>query len=560
MSDLLTHSCDNCGRLLPKAKNTIYWVMNQCNHCLCPVCFSTFLLKHQFTTTKMCPCCNQITPSAKQVVYSNETNENNEIDSISIKTDLINLNPDPESEKIIVIRLDHEKEEETIQMLPSQEKFEEGIKVLFRKLNKVLIIDNKNNKEKEKKNIKGEGHSIDVIQGQSYSDKLKSLIQSDSSLLSLCLEQLIKGDRDDTCDSVGIRQCDRIKVQAYVAADIIRHSLSNKGSEFRRLMTNAMNNLGDDKSKYLLQRIGICYSRQNEAKHVKKRLRLLKADRLKEINLSKYCFAITLFDNLGFVKRMGKMGGAGYVQYTIVHTVIIPPSDLLRINVYNQNQDLRLSRQRLEWKDVREQDPDERYDEIMKPNRSDCENLTGVTLHIIKSIIQAEADGIFPSLNQCKKLLESEAYTSKKHIAPIWKSNCFYFHSAFGVTQEEENNDDDTIHGSSAFEKVVHDVPMSKDLSKNDTVLELMKYSANVKEYIVTEGHSSEQDATIGTPVFPDLRIGFGGDGKPISQAQALLRDEENDELAKSIHPSFGGFHLQLEIWKKTGGLFELTH
>ena len=275
------------------------------------------------------------------------------------------------------------------------------------------------------------------------------------------------------------------------------------------------------------------------------RVEATKAGIFDSIKLSKFAYAILLFDNLGFKNRQGWRKGLGYEQFTILKVVIIDEKELKKSGLYNSNSELELNRKWHNWEEIRSQ-PESSFESIVKPNDNDTELFAGVVLDIIKGIIKSEVDGVFPSLTECKNLLKTKAY--KNGGKPrVWKGDAYY-----GYNVDSHQNDDELDS-----EKVIYDVPMHEDLNKNSTVLEILEYVREINEFIINNGEETEGFEHF-RPILHDARISMAGDGSPIISAQNIMK--KNDNLRNKVTAVFGGFHLMLELYKKRGKLFEETH
>ena len=157
-------------------------------------------------------------------------------------------------------------------------------------------------------------YDLSGIDGLSYIEKLKSIVAKDQSLLLLCLAHLaISGDYS----IVPKHRQQALTSQLFLSAENIRFAANPRGSQFCRLMTNAMTVLGKGAENEMLRQFGVCYSHQLEDRNDTTHSEKAKIELLTKMHLSKHCYAILLFDNLGFKNCQGFRKGLGYEQFTV---------------------------------------------------------------------------------------------------------------------------------------------------------------------------------------------------------------------------------------------------
>lgn len=334
-----------------------------------------------------------------------------------------------------------------------------------------------------------------------------------------------------------------------MAAENIGHASNVSGSSFRHLMGRAMNTLSSSLNRLgsVLQRLGVTYSRINEHRRTVKKCNELKKTFLVNVTLNKYCYAVVLFDNLGFKNRQGFQRGLGYEQFTIIKVIIkviiIDEIELETHKIYGDNS---LSRVSKDWEEIRNE---ESLDEIIAPNNSDENAMATSTITFVHAIMVAHSLGKFPTVEQAKMALCDEIY--KDTEPPSWR-----FDSYTGDRMIVDIADDEI-----GEERTIYDLPMRLDLNKKDTVGEVLEYCGN-KVLPLILSRDDEVDARFQNQV-PFLldggRIAASGDGSPIAAGHGLLEGILS-ELKSKVLPVFGGFHLMLELFKKRGLLFETTH
>ena len=217
------------------------------------------------------------------------------------------------------------------------------------------------------------------------------------------------------------------------------------------------------------------------------------------------------------------------------------------------------------WATERLEDDTNFYDNLVKPNISDTNIIAKSVFNCIYQIMMAEEKGIFPSITEAKEIIAEDVY--QRRSPPTWNNTAYLGEQMFIDVEE----------GESGEEVCMYDLPMRLDLNKKDTVKEVMKYSAAIRKYIIACDPTTSTDLNGFTPILETMRIAMAGDGSPINAAQNILReiqveneeeDEEEQEQEESeeekdfrtVLPAFGGFHLMLEIFKKRGSLFDVTH
>ena len=530
MMSSINHSCSNClHEFKQNSAELTFWDL-QCSHCLCAECFTSFTLNIK----KKCPQCQKIPSSIIHTFYKTHgRGSNHKLVKITKTISLIH----EEKEDYLTLHTQNNPSI-TVCIIPGQDDDQEirdAMGLIFRKL-KGMLNPHRSLKEKRK------SYDLDSIHGKNYFEKLDSIRKKDVSLLLLCLKSLALGG---TIIQGGSRKS-TISCQLFAAAENIRCALDPKGSLFRRLISNALTVLGKETQNILLRKVGLCYSRQTEDRNNTARTCDAKKNSVLGTlhELSRHSYAILLFDNLGFKNRQGYRKGLGYEQFTVPKIFIIHEEELKKHNIYNSNNEEQLSRCRQYWKDMRKE-AEGSFENIMQPNESDCNLFAGVVLDITKSIIKAESKGTFPSLQDCKELLRTEAFKNGIVSPKVWDGRVYY-------GQQANSN------SSGTKERVIYDVPMYKDLNKTSTVLEIMRYLLDINSYILKNGKEGDEFFKDFKPILEEARIAMGGDGSPIISAQNLMRKMEN--LHEKIIASLGGFHLMLELYKKRGSLFEHTH
>ena len=150
---------------------------------------------------------------------------------------------------------------------------------------------------------------------------LERMVNSDDSALNHCLCSLATGQDDGSLPPTSNLN---FSTQIFMAAENLRQAMNPSGSELRRLVNRALTAFSNNTNRLIsiFQKLGACYSRQNQSRLQARKVDKLKADFLVNVKINKYCYAIVLFDNLGFKNRQGFRKGLGYEQYTIIKIIV----------------------------------------------------------------------------------------------------------------------------------------------------------------------------------------------------------------------------------------------
>ena len=521
---------------------TSYWELNVCECLLCNECFAPFAMDIK----KQCPNtqCRKINISITHHSYTSSSSRatrsqqghdlelQSKVAEIDCNAEYITLTK-PGSVPICI-----ETGTDGI-AIADQGYVKTAIKQIFASFHTLLV---------PKKKATYKNKTLASVPGATYNAKLESLVNNDTSLLNTALTSLAVGNgRQDVADTY-------LGFKIFAAAENIRHAICGRGSDFRTVITNQLDVIGSDDIFNLLRKIGMCYSRQNEGKNSEARTIDIK-DTIGLLELDKHCYAILLFDNLGFKNRQGYRKGLGYEQYTVLKIVVIPKEQLKKIGVYADNASAELKRTPNHiWEELRKDEIAASYENILAPTNDDCNSLALVSLDIARAIMVAEKNGTFPSLHSCREMLENDVFRSQNK-----KPNIFHCPQYPGrqdpVVNDNNIDSDDEIE----IEKVINDVPMKFDLSKKETVRLIMNYSNDIVAHILEKGKDDDEGYQRYKPIHEDVRSSLVGDGSPIIAAHNIMRSEH--PLSIRAHLAvFGGFHLMLELYKKRGSMFEMTH
>jgi len=532
--------CSKCTKSFENPSiDTNMWELD-CQHALCPRCFTKFV----GDVKKECPVCNKTPRSIVHSFYEIGTATRTREAALIEMTDIIYLS----SNEVPYITMSLPgKPPSTISLevnggSPDTECFLEH---LFSKLSPILLPFQKSTYTRE-------AHKLDTddVIGESYDEKLSSIVTEDKTLLKKLLTKLAFGEarpNDSSSDA-----------QLFLAAENIRRAKEGRGSMYRRIMTNAFSILGPEARNKILRNFGVCYSRQTEERNDRKRADAVRLN-FKKITLDRNSFAILLFDNLGFKNRQGFRKGLGYEQFTVLKIIVISPDQLRDIKIYEKEGEEVLSRVRKEWADTRDTD-EGNFDDIAAPRDEDCNLLASTVYDIVGALLKAEKDGKFPSLSTAKKLLAKDAFRNGRKPTILF---CPEYSGREDRSAGVQDDSDDTHgvtdldHDKLKTEQVIFDVPMKKDLNKTDTVIDIMEYACDIVISILA-GDDIDDNFTRLEPILSDARIVIAGDGSPIISAQNYMRGDE--DMKQQLLAVFGGFHLMLEIYKKRGALFEHTH
>ena len=372
-------------------------------------------------------------------------------------------------------------------------------------------------------------------------ERMQAIISSDTSLLNCLLTKLAWGDESM---SIPAGKEDAARAQMFVASECIRGAKEERNSNFRTLVTSAMSVLGYCGRLDFLKRLRLSYNVSTEKKNQKRRASSLRV-RMKAMVLDVFCLPILCYDNLGFRNRQGFRKGLGYEQFTVLFIILISREQLTAINIYGPSA---LSRQRKNWEDIRATSIGT-FEKVLKPSDEDCNEFASAVIDIYSSIMKAESEGIFPSLQKSRELLQTKAFRKGKipetFICPQYRGR-----------KMEETDEEISTRAEISAENIHYDNPMRQDLNKKSTVINLIKYLA----CIVTDMFADDNGVYDGDiPIMKDIPAPACGDGSPTSTAQSWLK-RDGKPYAKLVTPVLGGFHLMLELFKKRGAIFEHTH
>ena len=528
--------CDCCGHTIIPSENTNFWKILPCSHELCSRCFTVF------TSNAAISC-----PVTRCMVTPNAIIRN----WFESKRNCAELFPNKEEIRLMAGMgpvLSYRSNSESIHV--NLERDPDALPSIFAKLKQFI-------NPKVKINYK-ENKDISNIPGSNAFEKLESLAKEDElTILHRCVTALSTGVTNST-----LQMGDLIKM--FVSCENIRRIQEARNSVLRRLVSRATNIFGDSYLFLLLQKLGVSYSRQTEYKTEGERARKIELQ-LKSLELNKYCYAILLFDNLGFKNRQGYRKGLGYEQFTVLKVIIINAIELGKLGVHEYKWCDALDRACEEWDDLREEADHPSFESLLKASHEDTNVFVRNTSHILSMIIKSEAEGLFPSDSVIKRTL---AYDTLRIAEPkIVLLPCYAGRDKTDDSNDETPEDmeeEQTANATEGIAKfnygVIYDIPMRRDLNKKDTVIQLLQYTESIQEAILNG--SDDIQFTGQVPCLQDLKIGFGGDGHPISAAQRYMKENRDDEnpFFERIMAVFGGFHLMLEMYKKIGSLFQHTH
>lgn len=536
-------NCSQCRRLIHEQINnqTTFWTLQCCAQKLCSVCFTSFA----FQVQKHCPLCNIVPEEIEHCFF--ERHGRGKQAKLYRKTESNSIIHHSDKEYIILLKTgnipmtlcldtneDFETNEENVQKITS----------IFNRLHKVLIPTRKI----EYKNDVDDGIGCKG----SFQERLDNLVtENKSSPLFKCIENLAIGDK-----SVPKNQQCNFQRSIFLATQNIQHSKDTRGVKFRHIMTDAQAILGEEDRFDILNRFGVSYSKNTRRKindEVVARAKKNARENLSKV--SQHSYVITSFDNIGYKNRQGsKEGeGQGYVQFTGMKHIIINEEILRKMKIYALEGDdyIPLSRESNDWSIERAKDEGVGlYEKLLKPNEDDINQFGEVVLDICYNILKGVAEGVFPSLIETKRILSLYASSNQKRSPNRW--NCPSFRGRIS-----DSSIDDHDPSECARAQVIYDVPLKKDLSKNETVKDIMTYKINSDKFIMENGSLNPLYRDI-TPIMKDIPAGLGSDGGPAIAAQNEMRS--NLGFNGKCHASFGGFHTMVELRKKRGALFEHTH
>jgi len=527
--------CDSCqSALAPPSVHVIYWTL-PCLHRLCADCFTGLAFSHN----SECPCsnCSVICNKISRTYYQDEAASRSRTRSRT-----------RHSNGSIVLEADTKWTEFPLQAVPTLTLKIPGESYSTVPLTEATTDDPENTSTLKK--IFARLHfillpsktqiEIPVDTKGTIEEILERMVNSDDSALNHCLRSLATGQDDGSLPPTSNLN---LSTQIFMAAENLRQAMNPSGSELRRLVNRALTAFSNNTNSLIsiFQKLGACYSRQNQSRLQACKVDKLKADFLVNVKINKYCYAIVLFDNLGFKNRQGFRKGLGYEQYTIIKIITVSEVQLEEINVYG---DELLSRVGKNWEDVRDSEECS-YDSLVAPTVEDTNQLSTTTLDIVHAIMIAHSQGLFPSVEQAKTLMRFEVYKASTPAT-------FHCNEYRGPPLTPAEQD------SALREDCIYDLPMQMDLNKKDTVWDVINYTIEVGKAILARLDPTAHIFEGQTPIMESIGTTMAGDGSPIIAAQGELRTDE--EKKKLVKPVFGGFHLVLEIFKKRASLFDASH
>jgi len=370
-------------------------------------------------------------------------------------------------------------------------------------------------------------------------DKIAELMTKDNSFLLKCIENLALGKKTSEYN-----QNSREKYQCYSAKENITRATNNHGSGLRAVMGSwlAMHS-GSRSIQTLLSRLGICHSNTvaNRNASINYVHDLSQSVDMKDRS---HDLPLMAYDNIGFRWRKGYMQKKSYMPYTLIKIIFVPFEELQRDGIYpdprNPENLLSWERERGDWDDISD-DEETTVEEIMFPKDLDYQRLSNISNKLTCIVLSNLEKGILPTVNQAKQLLQN----SEKIVTYVSTQDELYTSMENGVSDVTQYN-----------EHIIFDNPMHKDLSKKDTVKELLLYC----EQVLNELKSCTNDKPgIDRRIIDRICMPFCGDGQPTNQAMKLqASDISFNEL--DVQPFSGGFHMMLELFKMMGKLFYETH
>lgn len=182
--------------------------------------------------------------------------------------------------------------------------------------------------------------------------------------------------------------------------------------------------------------------------------------------------------------------------------VIISYDQLKQIGVYGENC---LSRIGKKWESIRgKKEEGGDYETVLAPNESDLKLFTENTMKIYAAIMEAESQGIFPSKEKCKEMLQQDIFRQGE-IPGTW-----FCHEYWGRAQVEQVCQE--------LEEVHYDLPMQQDLNKTATVVNILMYFICIVKNMTMIFDPNILSEEI--PFTRDIPAAVCGDGSLTHQAQ----------------------------------------
>lgn len=386
-------------------------------------------------------------------------------------------------------------------------------------------------------------------------EQLTDMIKKNDGILFECIKILSVGSMEKLKELSADRS---LAKQLYVAMENIVRGGNNKGSPLRSLMGEyCMTHIKDSGIHTLLNKLGVTHSRtmSSRVSNVEYITSLEKAPDLLTRLLD---FVIIAYDNVGFTWRQGFRAKKSHLNYTLIKLIFVPYEELKRRGLYNGEKD---------WSNGKEWEEERMYDRssletVVLPSDKDYEALASIREgYLCTSLKLAEVQAL-PSIGLAKVLLLEQ----KQIIGEL--------------VIDDRSTLEDTIRDGGAEvvadyeEHIVYDTPMCKDIAKKDVVEEILRYGS---EQVMKRLHDSideglddlkrmkgiEEDIT---PVMMKCKIFEATDGGPYGIATDLIytdeifKAEEERGEKRLVEPILGGFHLMLEMFKKSGPMFRNTH
>lgn len=377
-------------------------------------------------------------------------------------------------------------------------------------------------------------------------EALAELAQSDNSLLHRCIYALATGQSLGKAEAAkeNSKWATRVKT-TFALADGIRSLTNPYPGVTNKIIGAQLNARTADKTLVsFLSSFGLCQSNTTYLKELRKNLKekVLQGLDFEQIGIRDYL--LWYYDNIGFRIRGGK---AGYEQHTVLICIRITEDELKELGIYpSEGREKGLSRERKVWDEVK---GNVEYSDILEPSNEDYETLSESVLRDIDSFIQQEKSGAFPTIEECKTMLDKNRYQ--------WSQELPLSDQGSAETEAQSNNTSPLdVNGA------MMDVPLHMDLNSSETCDTMASYIIKVQDRVlegwVPESDDEQDDPDNSRPIMLDVGSSVNGDGQPTLLFANLRR--QNPEKYSQLRFDFGGFHTLLAAFKANGKLFGRAH
>jgi len=536
-------NCDSpqCRYLLDPAKGGFYVLDCEDEHHLCMECAVHFLASPpvSYSYSRSCPSCaravSNITPigATKRSRTSNWNSDN--YNKINIQSD--------RKEAFDTYGRDGKRVELKLDDLASvSDEEKEALLHLFLWLHKKLVKPLHSNIRRD----------TSKLMPGTVEDQLQEIIQKDDNLLLECLQYLALGSTERVNDDSTAGS--NIKKQCFLAMENIVRASNNKGSALRALMGEyCSTHVKDSNIHILLSKLGVAHSR-TRARTIDNSQYIENLKKGPDLLKNLLDLVIMAYDNVGFKWRQGFRAKKSHLNYTLIKLIFVPYEELKRRGLYPGDVTEKNWDNGKDWESERGKDTCT-IESVVYPTDKDYDNLAEVREQYLHTVLRLAELKVLPSIAYAKCLLRER----KRIIGTLVIDDDAQIAEAIAAGDAELIGDYE--------DEVIYDNPMCKDIAKTDVVQELMQYGS---DQVLGEMRKliddKLPDLLAQKGLHPDTRAIMSRsklkqptDGGPYGIACDLLY-EKDLHSSLNVEPMLGGFHLMLEMFKKSGPMFYNTH